>query len=406
MRWPDDEFNQRANIMLREMSAITAINIKSIPERWASSLVIVIGLAGVVAVFTALLAMATGFESTLKASGRTDVALILRGGSDAELNSGLDRDSTDLIEQGPGIRPGANGKPLASAEMMVIAELIRKDDVKNGANITLRGVEPAAFVLRPQLKIVEGRNFTAGLRELIVGRGVLRQFQGAELGKAVRMRGSDWTVVGVFESGDAYDSELWADVNVARTTFARAGSSSVLAALDGVDGFDKLKRALAADPRLTVDVVRQQDYFSGQTKQFRKTIGVLAGVVTAIMALGAIFAALNSMYAAVATRSKEIATLRAIGFGALPVLVSVMIEALLLALTGGILGAVIAYVLFNDLSVSTLGQNFTQVVFSFKVTPELVVRGLVISVVIGMVGGFLPAIRAARLPVVEALRAA
>jgi putative ABC transport system permease protein len=406
MRWPDDEFNQRANIMLREMSAITAINIKSIPERWASSLVIVIGLAGVVAVFTALLAMATGFESTLKASGRTDVALIMRGGSDAELNSGLDRDSTDLIEQGPGIRPGADGKPLASAEMMVIAELIRKDDVKNGANITLRGVEPAAFALRPQLKIVEGRNFTAGLRELIVGRGVLRQFQGAELGKAVRMRGSDWTVVGVFESGDAYDSELWADVNVARTTFARAGSSSVLAALDGVDGFDKLKRALAADPRLTVDVLRQQDYFSGQTKQFRKTIGVLAGVVTAIMALGAIFAALNSMYAAVATRSKEIATLRAIGFGALPVLVSVMIEALLLALTGGILGAVIAYVLFNNLSVSTLGQNFTQVVFSFKVTPELVVRGLVISVVIGMVGGFLPAIRAARLPVVEALRAA
>ncbi len=391
--------------MFKQVSAITGINLKSIPERWASSLVIVIGLAGVVAVFTALLAMATGFESTLKASGRPDMALVMRGGSDTELNSGLDRDSTDLIEQGPGIRSGSDGKPLASAEMMVIAELVRKDDIKNGANITLRGVEPAAFALRPQLKIVAGRNFTRGLRELIVGRGVLRQFQGAELGKVMRMRGSDWTVVGVFESGDAYDSELWADLNVTRTTFGRNGSSSVLAALDGADGLDKLKRALAADPRLTVDVVTQQDYFSGQTKQFRRTIGVLSGVVTTIMALGAIFAALNSMYAAVAARSKEIATLRAIGFGGLPVLVSVMIEALLLALIGGLLGAVIAYVLFNNLSVSTLGQNFTQLVFSFKVTPELVVRGLFISVVIGMLGGLLPAIRAARLPVVEALRA-
>jgi putative ABC transport system permease protein len=392
--------------MFRQVSAITGINIKSIPERWASSLVIVIGLAGVVAVFTALLAMATGFESTLKAAGRPDVAIIMRGGSDAELNSALDRDSSDLVKHGPGIRTGADGEPLASAELMIIAELIRKNDVKSGANITIRGVDPAAFALRPQLKIVAGRNFTTGVRELIVGRGVLRQFQGADIGKVVRMRGSDWTVVGVFESDDANESELWADVNVARTTFGRTGASSLRVGLDGSDGFDELKSGLAADPRLTVDVMREQEYYSGQTKQFRQTIGVLAGVVTAIMALGAIFAALNSMYAAVATRSKEIATLRAIGFGGFPVLVSVMIEALLLALLGGLLGAALAYVLFNNLSVSTLGQNFTQVVFNFKVTPELVVQGLIISVAIGMAGGFFPALRAARLPVVEALRAA
>jgi putative ABC transport system permease protein len=392
--------------MLKQVSAITGINIKSIPERWASSLVIVVGLAGVVAVFTALLAMGQGFESTLKASGRADEVLVMRGGSDAEINSGLGRDDIDIIEQSPGIREGSDGKRLASAEMMVIAELLRKGDLKNGVNITLRGVEPDAFALRPQLKIVEGRTFTPGLRELIVGRGVTRQFQGASPGNVVRMRGSDWTVVGVFETGDAYESELWADINVARTTFARQGSSSVLAALDGADGFDKLKNALAADPRLTVDVTRQQEYFSGQTKQFRQTIGVLAGVVTAIMALGAIFAALNSMYAAVATRSKEIATLRAIGFGGLPVLVSVMVEALLLALVGGLAGAAIAYVLFNNLSVSTIGQNFTQVVFAFKITPPLVIRGLIISLVIGMVGGFLPALRATRLPVVDSLRAA
>jgi putative ABC transport system permease protein len=380
------------------------MNIRSIPQRWVSSLVIVIGLAGVVAVFTALLAMATGFASTLQETGRRDVVLVMRGGSDAELNSGLDRQQTDLIEQQPGIRSGADGKPMAAAEMMVIAELVRKEDVRNGANITVLGVEPASFALHPKLRIIAGRNFTPGLRELIVGQGVLRQFQGAELGKVVRMRGSDWTVVGVFASGDAHDSELWTDINIARTTFGRTGSSAVLAALDGDAGFEKLRAALAADPRLTVDVVREQDYFSGQTKQFRATIGFLATLVTIIMALGAIFAALNSMYAAVAARGKEIATLRAIGFGGLPVLVSVMIEALLLALVGGVLGALIAYLLFNNMSVSTLGQSFTQVVFNFRVTPQLVVQGLVIAVVIGMIGGFLPAVRAARLPVTASLR--
>jgi putative ABC transport system permease protein len=390
--------------VLRQAFAITGLSIRSIPARWAPSLVIVIGLAGVVAVFTALLAMAAGFESTLKATGRNDFAIILRGGSDAELNSAFDRDSTDLIKQEPGIRPGADGKPLASAELMVIAELVRKDDVKSGANITLRGVEPVAFALRPQLRIIAGRNFTPGLREMIVGRGVLAQFQGANIGQIVRMRGSEWTVVGEFESGDSHESEMWTDSNVARSTFGRLGSSSVLAALDGPDGFERLKAAIAAEPRLSMDVLREQDYFSSQTKQFRATIGVLAGVVTIIMGLGAVFAALNSMYAAVAARGKEIATLRALGFGGFAVVVSVMIEALLLALAGALLGALIAYVLFNNLSVSTLGQNFTQVVFSFKVTPELVVRGLIIALFIGMLGGFLPALRAARLPVTTSLR--
>ena len=390
--------------MLRQALAITGISIRSIPERWAPSLVIVVGLAGVVAVFTALLAMATGFESTLKATGRSDAALILRGGSDAELNSAFDRASTDLIKEEPGIATGADGKPLASAELMVIAELVRKDDVRSGANVTLRGVEPTAFALRPQLKIIGGRNFTPGLRELIAGRGVLQQFQGAAIGDTVRMRGSEWKVVGTFASGDAHDSEMWTDVHVARSTFGRNGSSSVLAALDGPDGLARLRSAVAAEPRLSLDVMREQDYFSGQTRQFRKTIGFLAGVVTLIMALGAVFAALNSMYAAVAARGKEIATLRALGFGGLPVVATVMSEALLLALAGGVLGALIAYALFNNFSVSTLGQNFTQVVFNFKVTPQLVARGLIIAVIIGMIGGFMPALRAARLPVTASLR--
>ena len=389
--------------MLTQTTAITSLNLKSIPDRWGPSLVIVIGLAGVVAVFTALLAMVVGFESTLKSTGREDIALILRGGSDAELNSGLGRDQGVLIKQASGIRKDDDGQPLASAEMMFIAELAKKGE-KSGSNVTVRGIEPKGMKLRPQVKMTDGRMFETGKRELIVGAGVARQFDGARVGQTLRFRGSEWNVVGVFESGDANDSELWCDVEVAATTFNRQGYSSVRAALDGPNGLQTLKDALSADPRLSVDVSTELDYYSGQTKQFRQNIGFLASVVTFIMALGAIFAALNSMYAAVAARSREIATLRAIGFGGMPVVLSVMIESLVLALIGGAIGAVVAYVLFNGFSVSTLGQNFTQVVFAFKVTPALVVRGLIIAVVIGMIGGFLPAIRAARMPVTTALR--
>jgi len=351
-----------------------------------------------------LLAMAVGFEKTLTATGRTDTAFVLRGGSQSELNSGIGRDEANLIKLAPGIKVGADGQPNASAEANVIAELVRQGDKNSGANITVRGVEAKAFDLRPNLKIIEGRKFTPGMRELIVGRGVVQQFQGANVGDTVRMRGSDWKVVGVFESGDAHDSEFWADFEVVASTFQRRGYSSVTAELDGPGGLKTLSDALKADPRLSVDVQTEQEYYSGQTKQFRQTIAGMAGFITVIMALGAIFAALNTMYAAVAARGKEIATLRAIGFRGLPVVLSVLIEALVLALIGGALGALIAYLLFNNFSVSTLGQNFTQVVFSVKVTPALVMRGLVIALVIGMIGGLFPAIRAARLPVTTALR--
>jgi putative ABC transport system permease protein len=288
---------------------------------------------------------------------------------------------------------------------VVIAELLKPGE-KTGSNITVRGVEPAAFDLRPQLRIVEGRTFTQGLRELIVGQGVAGQFEGARLGATLRMRGSDWTVVGVFASGDAYESELWADGDVAQSTFNRQGYSSVRLQLAAVSNLQTVKDALSADPRVNVDVETEQQYFSGQTEQFRKTIGILAVFVTSIMGLGAVFAALNTMYAAVGAREREIATLRAIGFRGLPVVASIMLESLILALAGGLLGALAAYVLFNNMVVSTLGANFTQVVFRFAVTPALVADGLVIAVAIGMVGGFLPALRAARLPVTTALRAA
>lgn len=391
--------------MLKQILSITALGLRSIPERVGPSLVIVVGLAGVVAVFTALLAMAAGFSATLESAGRPDVALVLRGGSQAELNSGISREQGTLIKQSPGVAKGPDGQPLASAEIIVIAELLKPGE-KTGSNITVRGVEPAGFALRPQLRIVEGRSFAPGLRELIVGQGVARQFESARLGQLIRMRGSDWTVVGVFASGDAYESELWADVDVAQSTFNRQGYSAVRLLLADREKLQTVKDALSVDPRVNVDVETEQQYFSGQTRQFRETIGVLAYFVTAIMGLGAVFAALNTMYAAVGTRAREIATLRAIGFRGVPVVVAILIESLLLALAGGVLGALAAYVLFNNMAVSTLGANFTQVMFRFAVTPALVVDGLVVAVVIGMIGGLLPALRAARLPVTTALRAA
>ncbi len=393
--------------MFSQIFAITGLNLRSVPARWGPSLVIIIGLAGVVAVLTAVLAMAPGFQTTLQDAGRTDNAIVLRGGSGAELNSGFGGDNANLIRLGPGIRKGKDGKPLASGELIVITELMKKGETVNGANVTLRGVEPASFELRPQLKIVEGRRFTPGLRELIVGAGVARLFDGVEVGKTVRMRGSDWKVVGRFQADDANDSELWADAGSAQSAFNRGnGFSAMRVGLESPASLDTLKAALTSDPRLTVEVLQERAYYSAQTKQFRTLISVLAGVVTFIMGLGAIFAALNTMYAAVAARTREIATLRAIGFGAFPVLVSVMIEAIVLAFIGGVIGAFIAWALFNNLSVSTLGQSFTQVVFAFKVSAGLVGLGLLISLLIGFVGGLLPAIHAARMQVTTALRAA
>lgn len=393
--------------MLSQIFAITGLNLRSVPARWGPSLVIIIGLAGVVAVFTALLAMAQGFQTTLQDAGRTDNAIVLRGGSGAELNSGFGGDNANLIKLGPGVRKGADGKPLASGELIVITELMKKGETVNGANVTLRGVEAPSFELRPQLKIVEGRRFTPGLREIIVGAGVSRLFDGVNVGQTIRMRGSDWKVVGRFQADDANDSELWADAGSAQSAFNRGnGFSAVRVGLESPAALATFKAALTSDPRLTVEVLQERAYYSAQTKQFRTLISVLAGVVTFIMALGAIFAALNTMYAAVATRTREIATLRAIGFGAFPVLVSVMIEAIVLAFIGGVIGAFLAWALFDNLSVSTLGQSFTQVVFAFKVSAGLVGMGLLISLLIGFIGGLLPAIHAARMQVTTALRAA
>lgn len=391
--------------MFKQIFAITWMNLRSLPDRLGASLVIVVGLAGVVGVLTALLAMSEGLGATFKATGRPDRAIVLRGGSDAELNSGLDRDSATLITEQVGVRKGSDGKPLASRELVLIAELPLKRSGSSG-NVTLRGVEPAAFELRPDLKIIAGRKFQPGLNEMLAGKGVVDQFEGAELGKVVRIRGADWTIVGVFESGNAHDSELWIDTDTAQSSFGRQGYSMVLVGLDNAEALPAFQAALKADTRLNVDAESQSGYYARQTGGSTAMIRVLTSIVSFVMALGAIFAALNTMYASVSTRTTEIATLRAIGFGPLPVVTSVLIESMVLALLGGLLGGALAWLIFNNYAVTTLGANFTQVVFNFKVTPELLQSGLKLALGIGFIGGLLPALRAARMPVTTALREA
>jgi len=393
---------------MRTILAITLMNFRSIRGRLGTSLVIVVGIACVVAVLIGMLSMSKGFERTLKGTGSDARALMLSAGVLAELSSGISRDIVPLVRELPGIARDADGKPIASAENVVITELKRGEGhMKANVNVSLRGVEPAGLSMRKELKIVEGRMFKQGLRELIVGRQASQQFAGVTVGQTLHFRGSDWAVVGVFETdGDAHESEMWTDADTARSAFGRQGASSLLVQLESPQHLQKLKDAVTADPRFQLDVTSERDYFTSQTGNFSRNLGVLTSVVAAIMAFGALFGALNTMYSAVATRRVEIATLRAIGFSGAPVVASVLTEAIALALTGGCIGALVSYVMFNGMTVSTLGQNFTQIAFSFAVTPDLVVRGLVWAVVIGFIGGLFPAVRAARLPITVALRAA
>ena len=380
------------------------IGIASLPQRWGASLVIVIGIAGVVGVLVAMLAMGEGFKATLDRTGSDDSAILLRAGSQAETNSVITRDQVPLVSALPGIAHGQDGKPLASAELSQVVNLPTRAD-GGDANVQFRGVGPEGWAIRPQLRIVEGRRFNPGLRELVVGRGAQRQFRGLEVGRQLKLANQMWTVVGVFESGDAHDSELWTDADVLGPAYQRQAFQSMTVRLEGRSGFRRLKAALAADPRLKLDIDTTRNYYGRQSEGLTKLIRILGSVIGAIMAIGAVFGALNSMYAAVAGRAREIATLRALGFRGLPVVTAVMLETMLLALLGGVLGALIAWTLFNGYTVSTLGSNFSQVVFQFKVGPTLAWTGLKWALGIGLVGGLFPALRAARLPVTEALRA-
>jgi putative ABC transport system permease protein len=385
--------------------AVAGIGISSLPQRWGASSVIVVGIAGVVGVLVAMLAMGEGFKATLNRTGSNDSAIVLRGGSQAETNSVITRDQVPLISSLAGIAKGSDGKPLVSPEASQVVNLVTKADGTD-ANAQLRGVGDTAWVLRPQIKLVEGRKFNPGMRELVVGKGAQRQYVGLDVGKQIELANQQWAIVGVFASGDSHESELWADTETLSSTYQRTSFQSVTVKLAGKDGFKQLKAAMAADPRLKLDVQTTRDYYGKQSEGLTKLIAILGTVVGTIMAIGAVFGALNTMYAAVAGRAREIATMRALGFRGLPVVVAVMLETMLLALLGGILGAAVAWLLFNGYSVSTLGANFSQVMFQFRVSPELVWNGMKWALGIGLVGGLFPALRAARLPVTEALRAA
>lgn len=391
--------------MFRQIFAVTLMNLRSIPQRLGTSLVIVVGIAGVVAVLISVLAMATGFRQTVAGSGRQDRAIVLRGGSNSELASSLARDATQTILDAPGVRKGDNGRPVGSAEVVVIVELPKKGS-DTGANVTLRGVGSEAFALRPEIKLTGGRMFQSGLHELIVGHAAQLQFQGLDLGNHLNIRGGDWTVVGAFDSGgDSHESELMADADTVLSAYQRNLFQTVWVLLDSPEAFTGFKDALTANPTLSVDVKREPDYYAAQSKQLSTILTFVANFVGAIMAIGAVFGALNTMYSAVSARMVEIATLRAIGFGALPVVISVFAEAVLLAFAGGVVGALLAWLFFDGNNVSTLGGNFTQIVFPLRVSSGLLVLGVVWAIAIGVIGGLFPAIRAARLPIATALRA-
>ncbi len=385
--------------------SVTRVGLSTLPQRLGSASVIVVGIAGVVGVLVALLAMADGFQQTLRSTGSDDTAIVLRGGSQAELNSVLTRSDVNVIAAAPGIARDTAGKPIVSPELSVVANLPKKSDPAVEANVQIRGVGQKAWKVWPNVRIVEGRKFKPGLRELIAGVGAEAQFAGLKIGKSLRLGGQEWTVVGTFQAHDAHDSELWGDLDTVASAYRRGSSvQSVIVKLTSPGAFDAFKAAVTSDPRLKVEVSTTRAYYAKQSEGLTKVLRIVGLVVGIIMAIGAVFGALNTMYAAVAARAREIATLRAVGFRNGPVVLSVMLETLLLAALGGILGGLVTWLLFNGYTASTLGANFSQVVFQFRVTPHLLWNGLKWALAIGLVGGLFPAVRAARLPVTTALR--
>ena len=392
--------------LVAQISAVVAMNLRSLPQRLGSSLVIIIGSAGVVAVLVALLAMSAGMSKTLQGTGRDDRAIILRKGSVSESGSALSRSAAQIIVDAPGIRHDAEGRPLVSAEPLRLLKLFKRDD---GSDLTavLRGLGGQARAVRPEVKIIEGRWFRPAVNELIVGKSARAQYRGMEIGSRVTTRTAAWIVVGTFTSnGDAHESELLADADTVMSSDNGSTYASVTVLLDEPGSLRALAESLASHPALRVDVTRERDYFSRQSKTVSRLLWVLLYVVGTIMGVGAIFGALNTMYSAVSARTIEIATLGAIGFGSTPIVVSVLIEALLLAAVGGALGACAAWLFFNGRTVSTTqGTAYAQLIFDISVTLRLAVIGVVIACLIGFIGGLFPAIRAARLPIATALRA-
>jgi len=366
--------------------------------------VAMIGIAGVVAVMLGVLSIREGFRKTLETTGSPDVALVLRAGSNSEMSSIIFKDSVGVIEQAPGVASDANGK-LVSPEAYVVVD-VPKRTTNTPANVPLRGVNADAVRVHKKVHIVDGRMFTPGLNELIVGRGAAGQFTGLDVGSSVKWGRTTWNVVGIFAAdGGLPESEIWADGRAVQDAYNRTSVQTVRVKLESPEAFQTFKDALTSDPRLEVSVEREPDFYAAQSKYISFFAQVFGGILAFLMGLGAVFGAILTMYSAVAARTREIATLRALGFGALPIVVSVLAEALLLGLIGGVVGGVIALLWFNGMQTTTLNwQSFSQVTFAFAITPALLVTGITYALLLGLVGGMLPSVRAARLPITQALR--
>ena len=391
--------------ILNQILAVTLLNLKNLPQRPGASVVAVVGVAAVVLVFAAVLSMARGFERTMLSAGADDTAIIMRSGATSEMSSGFSGDQVLVIASAPGLLKDGD-TPVLSAELFVIVD-VKKKSTNTDANVPFRGVQASAFDVRRDVKITEGRMFEAGKNEILVGRAAKSEFQGLDVGSTIRFGKTDWTVVGAFEAGGSVsESELWTDVRILQSAYRRGNSfQTVRVKLDSPESLEILESSLRDDPRIDPDVMTEREFYSDQSRQLTQFIKLVGYPLTILMSIGAIFGALNSMYSSISVRGKEIATLRALGFGPVPVLVSTIVESTLLALAGGIVGGALAFLVFNGFQVSTLNfASFSQVVFDFAVTPDLLADGLRVALLIGVVGGLFPAIRAARLPVAQALR--
>ena len=390
---------------ISQVISVTQFSIRSMPQRLGSSITAMLGIAGVVAVMVGVLSIAQGVLQTMQNSAGQRNAIVLRSGSDTEMMSGLSGDETKIILQAPGIARDDNGA-LASPELFVIINLPMRS-TGTDANVPLRGVQSTAMVVREDFKLVEGRMFEWGLNEVIVGTGAQQQFSGLDVGSSIEVGTENWPVVGVFETGGGLsESEIWVDATVLQTSYRRGNSyQSMHIRLSSEDAFTEFKDSLTSDPRLNVKPMRESDYYDSQSSVVYNMITGLGTIIAIIMGLGAVFGALNTMYTAVSSRTREIATLRALGFSSGPVVISVVTESLLLAFVGGLIGAGLAWLAFDGYRAATLNwASFSAITFAFDVSVKLLIQGIVFAMVIGLIGGLFPAIRAARQPVAQALR--
>jgi putative ABC transport system permease protein len=381
-------------------------NVRSVKARWTSAIVAVLGIAGTVGVFIAMLSLARGFKATLVASGSADNAIIMRAGATSEMMSGVALDQVKILQDAPGVARGTDGAPLVTSEVVVIAPFPLKS-TGTDANVQVRGVSANVMSIRRTVKIIEGRMFNPGLSELVVGKNANSTYTGLTLGNSVNFGGGHWTIVGVFDAGgSAFDSEVWTDARVLDDVYKRPTNvfQSVTVHLTSPNALQAFRDSVTADPRLSVDVSREIDYYAKQSTRMTQLITILGGLVASVMAIGAIFGALNTMYSAVAERGREIATMRALGFGAAAVVFSFVIEALIISFVGGAVGC-IAVLPLNGLTTATMNwQTFSNMAFAFKITSGLLLGGIVFALVMGIIGGLPPAIRAAARPVAVALR--